>query len=385
MKIVTITYNDLGISWGPAIHFLELWNSVASLHPEIDVEGLAPTWTARSPILRSRFRLAQIRVPNISKSRQVIYDLKIAARLLFRATSDVVYIRLSQFHLFSTLTLRLRRNPVFLELNGLLVDDAVSAKRSGFFRRFVRWQERTLVHRARGIIAVSQGITDAILTNYHPAGRVITLKNGVGLNFFIDPADHNAEPGRPPTSRRPAVLYVGTFTPWDGAMRIVELARRFPQVDFHFVGDGPALKAVQAQATANMSFFGRADYADLPRFYRSADAGIVLYETKRHQRVHLSSLKTLEYLASGLPVFTTNVPGQEYVADLGCGVLAGEDTLIEDFSAFLRKLPDYRRTAESTRAAIRRDYSWENVAHKTVAFVRGLVKLEPSPTQDDEK
>jgi glycosyltransferase involved in cell wall biosynthesis len=121
-----------------------------------------------------------------------------------------------------------------------------------------------------------------------------------------------------------------------------------------------------------MKFVGQVAYADLPNQYRQADAGIVLYEIKRHQRVHLSSLKTLEYLASALPVFTTKVPGQEIVAELGCGVLSTEEDLIENFRAFLGNLASYRANAQMARVVIRREHSWESVADKTIAFISSL-------------
>jgi glycosyltransferase involved in cell wall biosynthesis len=378
MKIISITYNDPGISWGPAIHFLELWSSVAALHPDVEVAGFAPSWTGKAPILPVPFVLTQFRVPAIAKGRQVLYDLMVAWRVLLRsAASDVVYLRLSQFHLFSTLALRWRRNRLVLELNGLLLDDAVSARRSHIFRSFVRWQEGALVRRASGLISVSQGITDTIRATYRPPGELITLKNGVGMHFFEDGAPAASAPER--DEPRVTILYVGTFTPWDGAARIVELARHFPEVDFCFVGDGPARKAVQTQATPNMKFVGQVAYADLPQHYRQAQAGIVLYEIQRHQRVHLSSLKTLEYLASGLPVFTTMVPGQEFVAELGCGVLSREECLVDDFREFLHRLPSYRRRAQAARAVMRRDHSWESVAEKTIEFIGGLKPMSVRP------
>jgi glycosyltransferase involved in cell wall biosynthesis len=378
MKIISVTYNDPGISWGPAIHFLELWSGVAILHPEVQVAGFAPSWTGNTPILPVHFPLTRFRVPAIAKGRQVLYDLMVAWRVVLRAdASDVVYLRLSQFHLFSTLALHWRRNQLVLELNGLLLDDAVSARRSRLMRSFVRWQEGALVRRAGGLISVSQGISDTIRATYRPTGELITLKNGVGMHFFEDcaPTPSTSQRGEPQVT----ILYVGTFTPWDGAARIVELARHFPEVNFAFVGDGPARKAVQTQATPNMTFVGRVAYADLPQHYRRAQAGIVLYEIQRHQRVHLSSLKTLEYLASGLPVFTTSVPGQEIVAELGCGVLSKGEDLVEDFRKFLHHLASYRSRAQAARAVMRRDHSWQSVADKTISFIRRLKPMTVRP------
>lgn len=344
---------------------------MALLHPDVTVAGYSPSWTGQRPILHVRFPLFQFRVPAIAKGRQILYDFWVAWRVLRTATpQDVVYLRLSQFHFFSTIALYLRRNQLVLELNGLLLDDAISARRSWFFRRFVRWQEGALVHRANGLISVSQGITSAIRETYQPKGELITLKNGVGMHFFENGA--STDTVRQRDDSRIMILYVGTFTPWDGAERIVDLARHFPEVDFCFVGDGPARKAIQGAATLNMRFVGQVAYADLPNYYRQAHAGIVLYEVKRHQRVHLSSLKTLEYLASGLPVFTTKVPGQELIAELGCGVLSSEDDLIDNFQEFLGNLAGYRANSQSARSAIRREHSWESVADKTIAFIRNL-------------
>jgi glycosyltransferase involved in cell wall biosynthesis len=366
MKIITITYNDLGISYGPAIHFLELWNSVSAIGAGVEVEGLSPSWTARRPILAARFKLRQVRVPNVGTIRQVIYDWRVALRLLWQAAAtDVIYLRLSQFHFFTTLVLKFKKNVTFLEVNGLLVDDAISANRGALFKSFVQWQERALMRRADGIVSVSKGISDVIRQAYRPAGALITLRNGVGEQFFDDLPSRRSN-----ATGRPKVIYVGTFTPWDGAERLMDLAQAFPGVDFLLVGDGPGRLRLQRNAPPNVSFEGQVSYPELPRYYSQADAGVVLYEVKRHQRVELSSLKTLEYVASGLPVFSTNVPGQEFVAQLGCGVLASEEQLFADFQSFLGLLPVLRAKAQSAREEVRRRYSWENVADLTVQAVR---------------
>jgi glycosyltransferase involved in cell wall biosynthesis len=365
MKVITVTYNDVGISWGPAIHYLELWNCASSNSQAVQVTGIAPSWTARAPIVSPAFPLRQIRVPNIPLLRQVVYDAIVALSVIARSRADdVIYLRLSQFHAFSTLALYLMRRRLFVEVNGLLVDDAVSAKRGWLFRRFVRWQERALMRRATDIIAVSAGIARVIEASYAPRGRLQVFKNGVAGQFFTTTAR-----GSDSSADRPTVIYVGTFTPWDGAGQIVALARRFPSVRFRMVGDGPGRAELERTGPDNVVFEGRVAYIELPALYARADAGIVLYEVRRHTRVELSSLKTLEYLASGLPVFSTNVQGQQFIVDLGCGILTNEATIFEDFARFVASLPSLRATALSKRAEIRRRCSWERVASQTVAMI----------------
>ncbi len=366
MKVITITSNDLGISWGPAIHYLELWNSVAAGATGIGIAGVAPSWTTKAPIISPAFALRQIRVPNVRMLRQVIYDAFLAFAVIARSRAeDVIYLRLSQFHAFSALMLCVTRRTLFVEVNGLAVADAVSAKRGWLFRRFVRWQERLLMRRATGIIAVSAGIATFIEGSYAPRGALRVLKNGVAAQFF-----QSIPRGSEGAADAPVIVYVGTFTPWDGAPRIVELARQFPKVRFQMVGDGPGRAELQRIAPGNVVFTGRVAYADLPELYARADAGIVLYEVKRHERVELSSLKTLEYLASALPVFSTNVHGQQFIAELGCGSLTEAETIQEDFATFVASLPRLRATALSMRAEIRRRFSWEHVAMETVGMIR---------------
>ena len=366
MKVITITSNDLGMSWGPAIHYLELWNGVAAGAPGIGISGVAPSWTTKAPIVSPAFALRLIRVPNVPTLRQIIYDAFVAFAVIARSRAeDVIYVRLSQFHAFSTLMLYMMRRSLFVEVNGLAVDDAVSAKRGWLFRRFVGLQERLLMRRAAGIIAVSAGIATSIEGSYAPRGALRVLKNGVAGQFF-----ESIPRGSESAADAPVIIYVGTFTPWDGADRVVELARQFPNVRFQMVGDGPGRAELQGIAPRNVVFTGRVAYADLPGLYARADAGIVLYEAKRHERVELSSLKTLEYLASALPVFSTNVHGQRFIAELGCGSLTDAETIQEDFATFIASLPRLRAAALSMRTEIRRRFSWEHVAMETVELIR---------------
>ena len=81
-RVITITYNDLGISWGPAIHFLELWNNFAKNNPEITVIGISPSWTKRKCILNPLFNHHSIKILDVKGIRQVIYDFRVFLYIL---------------------------------------------------------------------------------------------------------------------------------------------------------------------------------------------------------------------------------------------------------------------------------------------------------------
>ena len=103
-----ITYNDLGISWGPAVHYLELWNEFNEKYSnEYELIGYAPTWTNKSPIINIGFTLKQIKVPNIPIIRQIIYDLYLCA-VLIMSRKKIIYMRFSST-IFSLLIIHLLR------------------------------------------------------------------------------------------------------------------------------------------------------------------------------------------------------------------------------------------------------------------------------------
>lgn len=368
MRILTITSNDLGISWGPAIHFLELWNAFCELRPEAQVTGCAPSWTRRGPIVPTRFALRRWNVINVPSVRQMVFDARMALYLARHGRRhDVVYLRLSHWHPLQTVVLRALRLPFVLELNGMALEDATSSGRNRFLKAMLCRQERWLVRHARLSIAVSDGIAGSIRDKYAPRGPIVTIGNGVARQFFLPPSCPRTRQG-PPT-----VIYVGTFTSWDGAADVVDLARHFPDVRFVMAGDGAARARLQKDAPANVRFTGKVAYQDLPDLYRSADAAIVLYEYERHRSVKVSSLKTLEYVASRLPVFTTAIPGQEYIEENGFGALVPEGgDVVEAFRRFVADLDRYAAAYAQEADAMYGRFGWMRTARETLAALDGL-------------
>ena len=139
------------------------------------------------------------------------------------------------------------------------------------------------------------------------------------------------------------------------------------------IGTVKIFQDLEQKSSSNIKFFGWVNYKDLPELYSKCDAGIVLYEQKRHEKVKLSSLKTMEYIASGLPVFSTNVPGQEFIAQRGYGVTANEFSF-KQFEAFILALPKYRKIIASDLQKIKNEWSWKRAARETVEALEQIRK-----------
>lgn len=361
-SILTISPNDLSKSWGPAIHFLELWNGISYLKPDWRILGVAPCPVQSPPSIPPQFELVRLRVPNVRLLRPLISDLRIALSVIRNRQTSLVYLRVSSWQALTVLALCVLRRPFVVELNGLADADGISAGRTATTRWLLRFLERFTIRRSSAAIAVSDSIAD--FARLEGQEKVTVVANGVQSAMRVKSgATHTT---------KPRVLYVGTFTPWDGAGNILALATKFPKVHFVLAGDGIHARELRGQELANVDFLGWVEYERLPHLYSSVDAGIALYEIARHRSVQLSSLKVLEYAASGLPIFASRVKGMEFIEDYGIGVLTrnpNDNECLEDFEQFIRGISGYSIKAQSFASEHRYQLSWKRAASETILFL----------------
>jgi len=363
-RVITITYNDLGISWGPAIHFLELWNNFAKNNPDITVIGISPSWTKRKCILNPLFNHHSIKILDVKGIRQVIYDFRVFLYILryYTLNDDIIYIRYSSFHLFTILYLILSNKKFAVEINGLAFEDLTSAQTKKWRIFLFLLQEKIILKKSKLIITVSEGIKNTIRSRYKILNNIFTIRNGIS-NQFLKQNEIKQQ--------LKSIIYVGTFTPWDGSYLIPRLAEKFPDINFILIGSGLMKNRIESLMLPNIDCLGEIDYTDLPKYYKQVDAALVLYEFERHRNIEVSSIKTLEYFYSKLPIFTTNIPGQEFIATYDIGYLIGEFEPIEQaFRNFLNNYRTYNENYLKLNSGIFDNYSWKRTAELTYDLLR---------------
>lgn len=364
-NLLTISASYIDQSTGPIIHYIELWNEFNRLFAdEYKITGISYYLDNEVPVIDIKFNNLASHYLKIRYIRNVLADFRRAIWLLFKIRKfDIVYTRMQPLSFFTSFVVILLSKNLVLEYNGTARKDLVSGGRSPWLIKLGEWQETLLARRASLNIAVSKGIASHIeqIGGYNT--RVIN--NGVA-SFFFEQKQKKTD------KNKIKIVYVGTFTPWDGAIHILKLAKKFPEVEFYLYGDGMKKQIVEKVIkTDNIFLPGLVNYTDLPSIYSQFDAGIVLYTFDRNDMV-LSSLKTLEYLACGLPVFTTAVPGQEFIADNEIGVTTNFETLDEDFRCFLGKIDYYKEKVEQFRKNEGRKFSWTETARKTKLAISKL-------------
>ena len=246
-KIITITYSNIDRTDGPVIHYMELWNSFSRLFRDsFEVSGLACISKPGLPFLiTNEFPIETIRSTFPRPLRLLVQDLFFAWRI-FQNRRDVIYVRTGNNMFLTVIVAALLGVTLITEYNGIAAMDAESNARGGLFRSFVAAIERLAIRSSAGCIAVSNGIKEFLDTN--GARRSIRISNGVSQRFFA--AQH-----QPAGDGKIRVVYVGTFTPWDGATHIADLAKHYPDVEFHMIGDGRLRPGVERSVTCDNVYF----------------------------------------------------------------------------------------------------------------------------------
>ncbi|WP_326769781.1 glycosyltransferase family 4 protein [Streptomyces sp. NBC_01591] len=121
-------------------------------------------------------------------------------------------------------------------------------------------------------------------------------------------------PGR---SDVPRVGYVGHLYDGRGIGLVLELANRFPGLDFHLVGgtDEDRTRWEQACRSPHVYFHGHRPPSALPGYYALFDVVLAPYEQKVYTWGRLSEtgrwaspMKVFEYMSHGCPVIASDLP-----------------------------------------------------------------------------
>jgi glycosyltransferase involved in cell wall biosynthesis len=136
------------------------------------------------------------------------------------------------------------------------------------------------------------------------AGGVEYLPSGVRFAALTAPAPEPADLAALP---RPRLLYVGTLSDrLDGAL-FAEAAAAVPTGSVVVIGPRHESFRPPANLPANVHFLGLRPHTDLPGYYQHCQLGLMPFADNAAARA-INPIKTLEYLAVGMPVVSSPIP-----------------------------------------------------------------------------
>ena len=253
-------------------------------------------------------------------------------------------------------------------------DDYVAgAALLGFSRSRMEQAEKIQLRAA----ALAMAVSPALLEGWRlPEGRGLLLPNGCDVGRF---SDRTANPTRPAVQmRRPVAGLVGQLS-----SRIdLALLEAVVEAGISLLLVGPVLDLDETRffrlvERPDVSWVGEQPYEKVGTYLASMDVGLTPYATSDFNRASFP-LKTLEYLAAGLPVVSTCLPAVEW---LGTSHVLTAETPSEYAAAVIRAAGSaHEPGAVEERFAFARQHSWEARAQQLLTSLERLGFNAPSLT-----
>lgn len=221
-----------------------------------------------------------------------------------------------------------------------------------------------------GVVAAVPSIAERF-----PPERTVLIRN------FPKVSELAVEGGKPYRERPPRAVYVGAITEARGLREMVAAMALLPAEcelvlggTFHperLAGDVPAMPGGD-----RVRAVGWLDRRSVARHLGEARVGLVLLHPTPQYRESYPT-KLFEYMAAGLPVVASDLPGwRDFIDEAGCGLLV-DPRSPEAIAGAIRWLLDHPDEAEAMgrrgREAVEARYNWEQEAARLLDFYDRVV------------
>ena len=219
-----------------------------------------------------------------------ILALRSLLRSVKRFRPDLIYLRYGVY-IFGLQQLN-KIAPVCVEVN---TNDLVEHRRLGKAISFYNKITRSItLTSASAFVFESQSLIDKpCFSKFQKTSTLIG--NGIDLSRM--------DPLPAPNNPTPRLVFVGTagFS-WHGVDKLEILANRYPDLHIDVIGYEALPNGNAKNPPKNLQFHGFLAQESMREIFRKADAAISSMALHRIQKMDATPLKTLEYLAYGLPV-----------------------------------------------------------------------------------
>ena len=232
-------------------------------------------------------------------------------------------------------------------------------------------------------VTVADTVRETMIAHGMPPEKVVKLHNGFN-QLFLKRQPEQAKVWRQKllsSDRQKLVVYSGALHSFKGVDLLTEVAKALPDVQFVLAGGDEDQVAAyrtlcQQHQVFNAKFLGYVLHQDLASLLQAADV-LVHPHCLGKAATFTSPLKFFDYMASGTPIVSTEIP--PLMEFKSAGVVAGwceADQAIALTSTIQRVFESHPRRSEgySDSMAFVQQFSWENRITKILSYVEDSLK-----------
>lgn len=307
------------------------------------------------------------------------FTLSAAVRMFFKKADAIYYTRDEVF----SWVMSIFRNNVYYEMHD--------------YPRSHRWLYAGLFRRVAKIISTNQIKKNRLIKEFKvDEKKVVVQRNGVDVESFR-PFESKQESKRKGTIayeitqyNKKYISYIGKYKTFGQSKGVEELIEAFAQlrqqrddIFLMLVGinfdEKEEVKEIFKKNNLEWNIDYRIQEHNVPHglmfeYFHSSDVLIMNYPNTEHYAQFMSPLKMFEYMASGTPIVSTDLPSVREVLNENNSVLVepgNTEALAQGINKVLRDEPFAKRIAEQAQEDVKK-YDWNKRAQSLLAVMRQL-------------
>jgi len=204
--------------------------------------------------------------------------------------------------------------------------------------------------------------------------NIFTVPLGANFNLFKQKRNNLIREKYKIKKNEFLIIQIGSINPTRKLHQIIwgfkKVLEENNKLKLMFIGDGPDIDNIknltkELHLQNKIIFAGLIDYEKIPDYINSADIGISYVPITPEYNVQ-PPLKTVEYMACGLPTIATNTLGNRRFIKNGFNGLLVKDNPDDLAKAIIRLVGDKKlrdKITKNSRNSVK-EYDWENIVKK---------------------
>ncbi|TAL49398.1 glycosyltransferase [Patescibacteria group bacterium] len=225
------------------------------------------------------------------------------------------------------------------------------------------------------LVLITQALKSLYISFGARAKNILVSPDGVDLEPFSIPIpkqDARKKLGLPVEKR--IVLYTGHLYSWKGVDILADAAKNIDAEVFFVGGTREDIESFQRKYRhiQNIHILGQKLHHEVPLYLKAADVLVLPNSSKdRISQLYTSPMKLFEYMASGTPIISSDLPSLREVLDESMVYFFTPDdpkSLAETVDLVLKNYDEARQKANMALSRVEQ-YSWRKRAQNILAFI----------------